>query len=250
MNAVIIDDEVMALDSLEYDIKTYCPEIKIIGKFDNPEEAILFIDKHEPDIVMTDIQMPRMDAFRMLDQLAFTDFELILVTAYNKYAVRAFEFSAVDYIVKPIEPDKLRQAVIKAQEKKKSNDLEQRLSLILHNIKFGNKENHTLAIPTLEGAEFIEIDDIIHCKADANYCNIHISTGEKLVVSKPLKHFADLLTERGFIRVHQSHLINTAYIRSYRKGSAGSLILKDGTIIPISKSYKRNLNEFMTGRPS
>jgi len=119
--------------------------------------------------------------------------------------------------------------------------------LILHNIKFGNKENHTLAIPTLEGAEFVEIGDIVHCKADANYCNIHLTTGEKLVVSKPLKHFSDLLSDRDFIRVHQSHLINTTFIRSYRKGSAGSLILKDSTIIPISKSYKSNLHDFMTG---
>lgn len=247
MKAVIIDDEIMALDSLEYDVKTYCPEIEIIGKFDDPEEAIIFINKYEPDIVMTDIQMPRMDAFGMIDQLTYTDFELILVTAYNKYAVRAFEFSAVDYIVKPVDPDKLRQAMIKAQEKKKNTDLEQRLSLILHNIKFGNKENHTLAIPTLEGAEFVEICDIMHCQADANYCNIHLTNGDKLVVSKPLKHFAELLTDRGFIRIHQSHLINTTYIRSYRKGSAGSLILKDGSVIPISKSYKSNLHDFMSG---
>lgn len=247
MRVVIVDDEIHALESLEHDMAEYCPEFKIIGSFDNPINAVPFIEKEKPDIVLSDIQMPRMDAFAMIDALEYTDFALILVTAYNKYAIRAFEFSAVDYIVKPVDPMKLRNSLLKVKDLKKTDDLEEKLSLILHNLKFGNKENHTLAIPTLEGAEFVEVQDITYLKADANYCSLLLNDGTKLVISKPLKHFADILKDHGFLRVHQSYLINSIYIKSYRKGAGGNLILKDGTVIPIGRSYKVNVNEFIMG---
>ena len=177
MRVVIVDDEIHALESLEHDMKEYCPEFEIIGSSDNPLEAVLFIDKEKPDIVLSDIQMPRMDAFAMIDTLEYKDFALILVTAYNKYAIRAFEFSAVDYIVKPVDPMKLRNSLLKVLGQKKTDDLEEKLSLILHNLKFGNKENHTLAIPTLEGAEFVEVHEILYLKADANYCSLILKDG-------------------------------------------------------------------------
>ena len=247
MRVVIIDDEVHALESLAHDMKEYCPEFEIIGSFDSPLLAIQFIEKEKPDIVLSDIQMPRMDAFAMIDKLKYKDFALILVTAYNKYAIRAFEFSAVDYIVKPVDPMKLRNSLLKVLNQKKSDDLEEKLSLILHNLKFGNKENHTLAIPTLEGAEFVEVHEITFLKADANYCSVLLQDGSKLVISKPLKHFADILKDHGFLRVHQSYLINSIYIKSYRKGAGGNLILKDGSVIPISRSYKNIVNEYIVG---
>lgn len=247
MRVVLVDDEIHALESIEHDMKEYCPEFDIIGSFDNPLEAVKFIEKEKPDVVLSDIQMPRMDAFTMINELEYKDFALILVTAYNKYAIRAFEFSAVDYIVKPVDPMKLRNSLLKVLDRKKTDDLEEKLSMILHNLKFGNKENHTLAIPTLEGAEFIEVNEISHLKADANYCSIFLKTGSKLIISKPLKHFADILKDHGFLRVHQSFLINSIYIKSYRKGAGGNLILKDGTVVPISRSYKNNVNEFIMG---
>ena len=247
MRVVIVDDEVHALESLEHDMKEYCPEFDIIGSFDNPLVAVQFIEKEKPDIVLSDIQMPRMDAFTMIESLEYKDFALILVTAYNKYAIRAFEFSAVDYIVKPVDPMKLRNSLLKVLDQKKTDDLEEKLSLILHNLKFGNKENHTLAIPTLEGAEFVEVQEITYLKADANYCSVLLENGSKLVISKPLKHFADILKDHGFLRVHQSYLINSMYIKSYRKGAGGNLILKNGTVIPISRSYKNIVNEFIVG---
>lgn len=247
MRVVIVDDEVHALESLEHDMKEYCPEFDIIGSFDNPLLAVQFIENEKPDIVLSDIQMPRMDAFTMIESLEYKDFALILVTAYNKYAIRAFEFSAVDYIVKPVDPMKLRNSLLKVKDNKKTDDLEEKLSLILHNLKFGNKENHTLAIPTLEGAEFVEVNEISYLKADANYCSLLLQNGTKLVISKPLKHFADILKEHGFLRIHQSYLINSIFIKSYRKGAGGNLILKDGTVVPISRSYKNNVNEFMLG---
>ena len=248
MKTILIDDELMALESLTYDLNTHCPEIEIIKSLTNPEDAIECINDLKPDLVMSDIQMPRMNAFTMLERLDYKDFELILVTAFNKYAVRAFEFSAIDYLVKPVDPKKLTTAIQKAKNKKATHDIEEKLALIMHNLKFGNNENYTLAIPTLEGAEFIEINDLIYLSADSNYCHLYFTNREKMMVSKPLKHFANILADHHFLRIHQSHMINTSYIKSYRKGIAGSIILKDGTTLPISRSCKSIVNQFLAGK--
>ena len=248
MKTILIDDELMALESLTYDLNTHCPSVEIIKSVTNPEDAIKYINELKPDLVMSDIQMPRMNAFTMLEKLDYKDFDLILVTAFNKYAVRAFEFSAVDYLVKPVDPKKLVTAIQKAKDKKASHDIEEKLALIMHNLKFGNNENYTLAIPTLDGAEFIEVKDLVYLSADSNYCHLFFANGSKMMVSKPLKHFANILVDHHFLRIHQSHMINTSYIKSYRKGLAGSIILKDGTTLPISRSCKSAVNHFLAGR--
>ncbi|MFT4535029.1 MAG: two-component system LytT family response regulator [Saprospiraceae bacterium] len=248
MKTILVDDEMMALESLTYDLNTHCPSVEIIKSVNNPEDAILHINELKPDLVMSDIQMPRMNAFTMLEKLDYKDFDLILVTAFNKYAVRAFEFSAVDYLVKPVDPQKLMTAIQKVQDRKASHDIEKKLALIMHNLKFGNNENYTLAIPTLDGAEFIEVKDLVYLSADSNYCHLFFADGEKLMVSKPLKHFANILVDHQFLRIHQSHMINTSFIKSYRKGLAGSIILKDGTTLPISRSCKSVVNQFLAGR--
>lgn len=247
MKTIIIDDEIHALESLEYDLKEYCPEVQLIGKASSPEEGIALIDGLKPDLVMTDVQMPRMNAFTMIDSLTHRDFDLILVTAFNQYAVRAFEFSAIDYLVKPTDPAKLKQAIARVIDRKQNHDIEEKLSLIMHNLKFGNDDNFTLAIPTSEGAEFVDVKEIVRLEADSNYCTIYFENSKKLVVSKPLKHFADILTGHKFLRIHQSYLINSAFIKSYRKGATGSIVLKDGTNLPISRSCKSNVTEFLFG---
>ena len=248
MRAILIDDESLALESLEYDIKEHCPEVDVIGMYTSTIKAIAEIERLKPDLVMTDIQMPRMNAFTMLDQVKWKNFDLILVTAFNKYAVLAFEFSACDYIVKPVDPQKLIAAVNKVKEKRNNDGIEDKLALIMHNLKFGSDDNYTLAIPTLDGAEFIEVQNITHIKADSNYCAIHFNDGTKLVVSKPMKHFADILGDHKLLKIHQSHVVNTAYIKRYRKGVAGSIILLDGTVLAISRSQKSVVNEFLLGK--
>ena len=220
MKTILIDDELMALESLTYDLNTHCPEIEIIKSLTNPEDAIECINDLKPDLVMSDIQMPRMNAFTMLERLDYKDFD----------------------------PKTLTTAIQKAKNKKATHDIEEKLALIMHNLKFGNNENYTLAIPTLEGAEFIEINDLIYLSADSNYCHLYFTNREKMMVSKPLKHFANILADHHFLRIHQSHMINTSYIKSYRKGIAGSIILKDGTTLPISRSCKSIVNQFLAGK--
>lgn len=248
MKTILIDDELMALESLTYDLNTYCPSIEIIKSATNPEDAIQYINEFKPDLVLSDIQMPRMNAFTMLEKVDYKDFDLILVTAFNKYAVRAFEFSAVDYLVKPVDPEKLIAAIQKAKDKKASHDIEEKLALIMHNLKFGNNENYTLAIPTLYGVEFIEVQNLVYLSADSNYCHLFFANGDKMMVSKPLKHFANILTNHHFLRIHQSYMINTSYIKSYRKGVTGSMVLKNGISLPISRSCKPAVNQFLAGK--
>lgn len=241
MKVILVDDEKLSLQSLANDLNHYCPELQIVAAENNPVQAITAINTLQPDIVISDIQMPEMNAFTMLDQLTWKNFSLIFSTAYSKYAIRAFEFSAVDYLLKPISKDKLIQAVKKARVAKENLQVGEKLKMVIHNLKFINQEHYTLAVPTTDGAEFIDVSQIIRVQAAANYCIIELKNNERIVVSKPLKHFDGILSSHNFIRVHQSHLVNGKEIRSYRKGKGGSLILKDESIIPISKNYKENL---------
>jgi len=248
MKTIIIDDEILALKALEDDITTHCPELDIVSICTKSEEAIEQINHHKPELVFTDIQMPRMNAFTMLNQLNWKNFELIFVSAYNKYAVRAFEFSAIDYIVKPVDVNKLIKAVHKVKTKKSNEALEQKLSLIIHNMKFNNQDNYSLAIPTSYGLEFVEVKNLVHIQANNNYSDLYFADGKKIVVSKTLKHFCDILCDYQFIRIHQSHLVNSSFIKSFYKGAAGSVKLKDGTVLPISRSQKKAVSNFFLGK--
>lgn len=247
MKTIIIDDESLAVKALEKDIQKYCPQLEIIGMFNKPEVAIEHINTLKPDLIMTDIQMPRMNAFTMLEKLDWKGFDLIFVTAFNKYAVKAFEFCAMDYLVKPVDSKKLISAVKKVFERKHQRNLEEKLNLIAHNIKFGGN-NFTLAIPTTKGAEFIDVNDIMHIKAESNYSKIFFKNGKTSLVSKPLKHFSVILSESNYLRIHQSHLINTTFIKSFVKGGTGSIVLKNGTQLPISRSQKNVVNKFLFGK--
>ena len=246
MKTIIIDDEKLALLALDNDIQTYCPELNIIAKLSSPTEAITAINNLKPALVITDIQMPIMNAFTMLEQLTWKNFELIFVTAYNKYALKAFEFSAIDYLVKPIDSHKLIKSVQKVLTKKNKKTLEEKIKIVVQNMKFGD-DNFTLALPTRNGIEFVDVNDIIRIKAESNYSMVYFTKGKPKLISKPLKHFCDMLSEASFIRIHQSHLINTVFIRKYLKTNGGTIVLKDDTSLPVSRSQKAILNSFLFG---
>ncbi len=247
MKTIIIDDERLALIALEKDIRTYCPNLTVIGKYSDPEEAIEQINLLKPGLVMTDIQMPIMNAFTMLERVKWKKFDLIFVTAFNKYAVKAFEFSAMDYLVKPVDSHKLIKAIQKVFERRHLKNLEEKLDLINHNIKFGGN-NYTLAIPTSKGAEFVDINDITHIKADSNYSKLFFQDGKTILVTKSLKHFTEILSESNYMRIHQSHLVNTSYIKTYLKGGSGTVVLRNGCNLPISRSQKASVIKFLLGK--
>jgi len=182
--------------------------------------------------------MPRMNGFIMLQQLQHRDFELIFTTAYDHYAIQAIRFSALDYLVKPIEIGTLKEAVERAREKKQTNSPNQRIETLLYNL-LDEKNAHTrIAIPSMEGLQFVEIADIIYLEAESNYTFINLQPPSRITVSKTLKDFEDLLPPATFIRIHHSFLINKNHIRKYLKGEGGQVLMSNGKMLDVAKRKK------------
>jgi two-component system LytT family response regulator len=240
--AVIIDDEQNNVDNLHEILKTYCQDIRIVGIALDAASGKKIINDLQPDIDFLDIQMPKQNGFDMLKALNHYDFEIIFVTAYDQYAIQAMKFAAVDYILKPILIEELKSAVDRAikrcQLKKHNQQLENLIELIQRR-QF--KEEHRIALPGIKETRFVKTNEIIHCESSNNYTTFYLLNNEKLVVSKPIYEYDDILTGYGFIRCHQSHLVNKQFIKSWLKEFGDALLLTDGAEIPVS----RNKREFV-----
>ncbi len=202
----------------------------------------IIIKSQQPKLIFLDIQMPGKSGFDMLKDLQDYSFEIILITAYDQYGIKAIKFSAVDYLLKPLSIDELRSAIQKSEkrikEKMQNHELKNLLQLIKNREE---KSTHKLALPTIKETRFVSPKDIIRCESSNAYTSFYISTGEKIVVSKPIYEYDELLSDFGFIRCHQSHLVNKEYIKSWIKGDGGYLIMQNGNEIPISKSKKETV---------
>jgi len=247
IQAVVIDDEQNNLDNLVQLLAEYCPEVSVAATALNADEGREIILRHRPDLVFLDIQMPGKNGFDLLQSLPQYNFEIIFVTAYDQYGIQAVKFAAVDYLLKPIHVDELRAAVKKAaernQHKKQNLQLENLLRLLQQ-----NKEEHRIALPTLRETRFIYTRQIIRCQSDNNYSHFFLTGGEKLVVSKPIYEYEQLLKEYGFIRCHQSHLVNKLQVKSWVKEDGGYLLLEDGTQVPVSRNKKDSVMEALGPR--
>ena len=240
MRAILIDDEVNALDTLEIELHAYCPEVVVLEKCGGGEAGIIAIKKHNPDIVFLDIEMPWMTGFEMLEQLGDFSINVIFVTAYNQFALKAFEVNAVDYLLKPILKEKLIDAVGKA--KNRHPVTKEVIQNIIENINSqAVMPLPHIALPTPEGLEFVNIDDILFASADSNYSHIHFKTGNSILLSKTLKQVEAMVSGRNFLRIHQSYLVNLAHIKKYIKGQGGTLVLENGKALPVSRSSKEKL---------
>lgn len=242
ISAVIIDDERNNIDNLEGLLKKYCPQVQVTGVALNADDGVSLIKNLQPKLIFLDIQMPGKTGFDMLKDLQDCSFEIILITAYDQYGINAIKFSAVDYLLKPLHIDELRSAVQKAEkrikEKMQNHELENLLLLIKNKEE---KSTHKLALPTVKETRFVSPKDIIRCESSNAYTSFYISTGEKIVVSKPIYEYDELLSDFGFIRCHQSHLVNKEYVKSWIRGDGGYLIMLNGNEIPISKSKKETV---------
>jgi len=237
IRAIIIDDEPDSLESLRLAVTNYCKSVDVIAAFDSPFEGVTAIKKLKPDLVFLDVQMPQMSGFDVLQQFDKLSFEVIFVTAYNHYAVKAIKFSALDYLLKPVEIDELQRAVKKAEEKINSGppSLHVRTARAEEPAKPSFEK---IAIPTSEGLLMIDCKDIIRCVAIDNYTEIHVSNQPKLLVTKTLKEFEELLEPHHFFRVHHSHLINLNRIVKYFKGEGGYVLMSDGVQVDVSRRKK------------
>lgn len=240
LKTIIVEDETRGRNALKALLEPI-QEAELIGEAGNVEDAIELIKETNPDLVLLDIEMPRQNGFDLLALLPERKFDVIFTTAYDSYAIRAIKFSAIDYLLKPIDPEELKIAIEKTAEKRKQ-DLHQpqlQINNLLENLKAINKQNFKLTLPTFEGSLFVPIDDIIRCESDANYTRFYIRAEQKVVmVSKTLKEYEELLTEYGFCRVHHSHLINLKFIKKYIKGEGGVVVMIDGAEVEVSRRKK------------
>lgn len=237
MKAVIIDDMEAARTALKADLESYCPEIEIVGEAQGVVSGAKLIKEIQPELIFLDIQMPDGSGFDLLEILPEFNFDVIFTTASDAYALKAFKVSAVDYLMKPIDPDDLIEAVKRAKDQNNSSE---RLSLLKENMQ-GSKK---IALNTLEKIQIVNIEDIIRCESSVNYTTFYFLDGSKLLVTKTLKEFDKMLAEYNFFRVHQSHLINTEFIKEFLKTN-GELVMKDGTKVPVSTRKKSQVMEML-----
>lgn len=244
IRAVIVDDEVSAVKSLQWEIETFCPWIEVCASYLTPLEAVKGINLIKPDCVFLDIEMPQMDGFQLLHSLKFRNFELIFTTAYDSYALQAFRENAIDYLLKPIDSDDLQVAAEKVLDRKKNNRLGEQLRNIMLDIK---KQQFSKKIPLsfTDKTIYVQGEDIIYCKSDGNYTEVYMEGDKKEVLSKKIKEVEALINNPSFFRAHHSYLVNLSYVSQFIKSDGQYLILKDGSTVPVSRSKKGNLLQLL-----
>lgn len=239
IRAVIIDDEINNIDNLQGLLQQYCPQVNVAGTAMNAEDGARLIKHLNPHLVFLDIQMPDKNGFDMLNDLHNYNFEIILATAYDNYGIQAVKFSALDYLLKPLNIAELKNAVSKAEkrikERNRNHELENLLTLIRNREE---KSTHRLALPTIRETRFVNPKDIVRCESSNAYTSFFLSNNEKIVVSKPIYEYEELLADFDFVRCHQSHLINIHFVKSWVKENGDHLVFENGAQIPVSRNKK------------
>lgn len=243
IKAVIIDDEKASRDTLKSLLEIYTPDIEILGFADGVSTGKKIIEEKKPELVFLDIQMPDGSGFKLLELFESFDFRVIFTTAFDQYAIKAIKFSALDYLLKPISPDDLEEAIQKYKENK-SKDTQ--LKTLLKNIGTNKKEDQSIIVHSSEGMHVIKIDDIIRCQSDDYYTRYFLRSEKTLMVSKTLKETEELLSEFNFVRCHKSHLVNAKYIKSYLKLDGGTIVTTDGCKIPVSRRKREHVMNYIS----
>jgi two-component system, LytTR family, response regulator len=241
---ILIDDDESNLSSLSEKLSRNCPELKVLAKCVNAGDGIKAIESDKPDIVFLDIEMPVMNGFLMLQQLSYRDFALIFVTAYDHYAIRAIRYSALDYLVKPVSIEDLTNAVARAIETRKSRQSATQIELLLE--YFTKKNSKRISIPTSEGLQFINTDEIVYLQASDNYTNIFLSNKQRLLVSRTLKSFEEILPADIFLRIHHGTVVNRTYVEKYIRGEGGQVVMREGSVLDVSKRKKISFLQSIT----
>jgi two-component system, LytTR family, response regulator len=241
IKAIIIDDEQHCIDRLKNLLESeYANSIQLLGEFDSVPKGYNAVKELSPELIFLDVQIHDKTGFDLLREIGKVDFEVIFTTAYDKFAVQAFKFSALDYLLKPVDSDDLKMAMDKFFSKTQKDSSINRLDNLLLNLKSGSGLPQRIIVPTTGGFEIFETAEIVRCESDINYTTIYLKDKQKLVVARTLKEFEEMLSAFNFFRIHNSHLVNLAYIKSYNKGKGGSVVLNDGTVIEVSTRRKED----------
>ena len=246
IKAILIEDEKGSAERLQFFLETdHKDSIELLAWVDSVHQALEFLKKKSVDLVFLDVELGAQTGFELLNQVEKIDFQVIFTTAHQEYAIQAIKHAALDYLLKPVDRDELKQAVEKViKEKGRSLDSLEKLLKQLH---FQDKLGHKIALPSLVGIEYIPVKEILRCQADVNYTHFFLKNGRKITVSKTLKEFEIQLLPHGFFRVHNSHLINLAEVKFYQKGKGGALVLSDGAEIEVASRRKEELMQILGG---
>ncbi len=246
ITVIIVEDELRGRETLSNLVTEYCSGVAVKGLAATVKEGLALLEEHSPDLVFLDIEMQNETGFDLLLQAEKLNFDVIFTTAFEHYALRAIKFSAIDYLLKPIDLDELQEAIDKVKLKKEVYVKNDRLNVLLNNIR--NNEHRTITLSTSEGYEFILVEEILYCEANGSYTYFILKNKKRLLVSKHLKEYENLLSECNFMRVHQSFLINLGAVEKYVKADGGYIIMKNGDLVSISSPKKKLFIEAMSGR--
>lgn len=243
LKAIIIEDELASRETLRNYLTKYCTDVTILAEAGNVKEGLAAIHRHNPDVVFLDVEMPYGNAFDLLEQVENITFETIFVTAYSNYAIQALNFSASYYILKPIDIDELVKSVEKIKETVRNNKELIHTKVLIENIKIENKQLQKIVLPLIDGFEVVRVKDIIRCEAEDNFTCFYFANGRKQMICRTLKFYENLLSDFDFFRVHKSHMVNFHYIKQYKKGKGGLVIMEDGKAVDVSAERKKDLLE-------
>jgi two-component system, LytTR family, response regulator len=239
IKTILVDDEPRGLSALKRLLELYCPDVRIIGEYSDTSTAILQIQLLEPELVFLDIAMPDRNGFDLLNELSPVRFEIIFVTAHNDYTIQAFKYSAVDYLLKPVEEDLLIEAVRRAAQRITSKASANQIETFLYNLrKLQTPAEMKLCIPDMKGFRVIDLNDIIYCESESSYTIFHLQTGQPITASKSIMEYELLLEQNGFCRIHKSFLVNLRHIREYIRGEGGAVMLTNDKTIEVSRRKK------------
>ncbi|WP_276481928.1 LytR/AlgR family response regulator transcription factor [Paraflavitalea pollutisoli] len=237
MKAIIVDDEKHCRESLETLLQQNCPEVSLVATCHDGPDALAAIAAHKPDLVLLDIEMPRMNGFDLLRQLDKIDFEIIFTTAYDQYAIRAIKCSALDYLLKPIDAEELKTAIDKLKTRPQVRIGQEQIQQVVDNLSNTQQPDFRLIIATVDGSFFLLPEEIMYCAGKDNYTHFHLTKNRKLVSAKTLKEYEEVLQGQGFLRIHKSYLVNLRYAVKYAKANS-TLILEDYTALEVSRRKK------------
>jgi len=240
INAIIVDDEPYCCEALAILLQRYCPQVAVSGIYHSGAEALRAIREQPPQLLFLDIEMPRMNGFELLEKIKDLSSELIFTTSYDQYAIKAIRFSALDYLLKPIDREELVRSIQKVEQRLRS-PLPQQIDLLFQKLQSPTHLFSKIAIPTMEGLQMVAVDNIVHCTSDSNYTILSLKDQQRIVASRTLKEIEELLEDHSFVRVHHSNVVNLNEICKYVKGEGGYLVMSDGSTINVSRSRKEGL---------
>lgn len=248
IRAIIVDDEQNARENLSFLLAAHCNGVQVVAEADNVSDAVQAIRDHNPDLIFLDIEIGEGSGFDVLERISGSRAEVIFTTAFNQYAIKAFKFSAVDYLLKPIDIVDLKDSVERAEQRVKQNQISRSLESLMSNLSENNRKLKKIGLPVQGGVQYFPLEEIVRLQSQSNYTTFYLTKGREFLISKTLKEYDELLSDQGFVRVHQSHLINLDHISQYQKADGGYVVLTDGSNVPLSKNYKDNflaaLNKF------